>query len=309
MAKSSPDKTRRPPHPLATFRFITGLTREACGKVADLTAATIQNIELGKAPLYLENAELLEAYTDCSAMRLLEAVQQWKEGKLRTRAALVTVAGQPFTTESYEEYRSKPIPPESVEKAIKDLSTRIDLILGGLAGRSHEFRAAYRRMVQSTIKERRNSGVTDAELMARGQSHAKVESWKTTVAGLAKEETVAKNDVYKNEIAKRYKPGTKVDVSIEEFASWPFGGPNLDLFLLMDPNLQTGRTKLWRMNFPDGKQYVVRADSIENAQIGTTSLANAFWGEITQRGKMERNEWMAWTDLQSRLQRRKRSKK
>ncbi len=77
----------------------------------------------------------------------------------------------------------------------------------------------------------------------------------------------------------------------------------------MDPNLQTGRTKLWRMNFPDGKQYVVRADSIENAQIGTTSLANAFWGEITQRGKMERNEWMAWTDLQSRLQRRKRSKK
>ena len=305
MAKSPPDKTRRSPHPLATFRFITGLTREACGKVADLTAATIQNIELGKAPLYLENAELLEAYTGCNAVRLLEAAQQWKDKKLKMRAELVTVAAQPFTAESYEEYRSKPIPPESVEKAIKDLSTRIDLILGGLAGRSHEFRAAYRRIVQSTIKERRNSGVTDAELEARGHSHAKVESWRTTVAGLAKEEAIAKNDVYKNEITKRYKPGTKVTVSIEEFPCWPFMGAKLDLFLLMDPNLQTGTAKQWRMNFPDKKQYTVRTAAINSANMGFTSLSTEFWNQMQNRPRFDEKDLNVWNDRQQKLRRRK----
>ena len=305
MAKSPSKSVHRPPHPLATLRFVTGLTREACGKVADLTAATVQNIELGKAPLYLENAELLEAYTDCSAMRLLEAVQQWKDGKLRGRADLVTTSGGSFTSETYDAYISKPIPEVDREKAIKDLCTRLDLILGGLGQRSHEFRAAYRRMVQFTIRERKNSGVNDAELTARGQSHAKVESWKTTVAGLAKVEAIAKNDVYKNEITTRYKPGTRVNVSIEEYPCWPFINSKLDLFLLMDPHLQTGTTKQWRINFPDKKQYVVQTSSINSANMGFTSLSKEFWSEMEKHKGFNESDMKVWSDLQQKLRRRK----
>jgi hypothetical protein len=130
MAKSASKPARRPPHPLQTFRFVTGLTREACGKIAELTAATVQNIELGKAPLYLENAEMLEAYTGCNSVRLLELQQQWKDGKLKARAELVTLDGQPFTSETYVAYKALPVPKadkvvvtKEMAKLVKDAFT------------------------------------------------------------------------------------------------------------------------------------------------------------------------------------------
>jgi DNA-binding XRE family transcriptional regulator len=307
MAKSSSDKTRRPPHPLQTFRFVTGLTREACGKVADLTAATIQNIELGKAPLYLENAELLEAYTGCNAVRLLEAVQHWKEGKLKKRVDLVTLDGQPFTAESYAAYQAAPIPAEDRERAIEDLSTRIDLMLGGLADRPHDFRAAYRRMVQFTVNERKRCGASDAEMERRGQSKATVETRHTTLGELAKEDAIGKNELYKNELSKRYKPSTKVDVSVEKFPFWPWPAQQIDFMLFLDPNLQTGDCTLWRMNFPDKKQYVIRSGGIRSAKIGFTSLSQEFWREMNKVGKFGRAELAMWQDVRTKLGRRKQS--
>jgi DNA-binding XRE family transcriptional regulator len=305
MAKSSPDKTRRPPHPLATFRFITGLTREACGKVADLTAATIQNIELGKAPLYLENAELLEAYTGCNAVRLLEAVREWKDSKLKKRADLVTLDGQPFTAESYTAYQAAPIPAEDRERAIEDLCTRIDLMLGGLADRPHDFRAAYRRMVQFTVNERKRCGASDAELEQRGQGKAVVETRNTTLGELAKEDVISKNELYKNELSKRYKPSTKVDVSIEKFPFWPWPAKQIDFMLFLDPNLQTGECTLWRMNFPDKKQYVIRSAGIRSAKMGFTSLSQDFWREMNERRTFGQEELAKWNDVREKLGRRK----
>ncbi len=305
MANSSPDKTRRPPHPLATFRFITGLTREACSKVADLTAATIQNIELGKAPLYLENAELLEAYTGCNSVRLLQAVKAWKDGNLKKRADLVTLDGQPFTAESYEAYKAAPIPAEDRERAIEDLCTRIDLMLGALADRPHDFRAAYRRMVQFTVNERKRCGASDAELEQRGQSKAVVETRHTTLGELAKEDVIGKNELYKNELSKRYKPSIKVDVSIEKFPFWPWPAKQIDFMLFLDPDLQTGECTLWRMNFPDKKQYVIRTAGIHSAKMGFTSLSQDFWREMKERHVFGSKDLARWSNVREKLGRRK----
>ena len=304
MAKKSCKPARRPPHPLATFRFVTGLTREACGKIAELTAATVQNIELGKAPLYLENAEMLEAYTGCNSVRLLELQQQWKDGKLKARAELITLDGQPFTSETYEAYKALPIPPEDRERAIKDLSTRIDLILGSLSDRPHDFRAAYRRIVQFTVNERKRCGASDAELEQRGQSRATVESLHTTLGELAKGE-IGGDPLYKAELSKRYKPSTRVDVSIERFPFWPCPAKQIDFMLFLDPNLQTGECTLWRMNFPDKKQYVIRASGINSAKIGFTSISQEFWKEVNKLGVLGQKDLARWQEARSKLGRRK----
>jgi len=305
MAKFSSKSVHRPPHPLQTFRFVTGLTREDCGKIAELTAATVQNIELGKAPLYLENAEMLEAYTGCNAVRMLELQQQWKDGKLKARAELVTLDGHPFTSETYEAYKAIPIPAKDRERAIEDLCTRIDLILGSLSDRPHDFRAAYRRMVQFTINERKRCGASDAELEQRGQSKATVETRHTTLGELAKLEAISGNDLYKNELSKRYKPSTKVDVSIEKFPSWPWPLKQIDFMLFVDPNLQTGECTLWRMNFPDKKQYVLRTAGIHSAKMGFTSLSQEFWKEMNKLGGFGQPELAMWRDVREKLGRRK----
>jgi transcriptional regulator with XRE-family HTH domain len=308
MAKSAPKLNRRPPHPLQTLRFATGLTREACGDIADLTASTVQNIELGKAPLYLENAELIEAYTGCSALRLLELQEQWKDGKLKTRAELVALNGRPFTSETYDAYKATPIPTEDRERAIEDIRTRIDLILGGLGERSHDFRAAYRRMSQFTIKERERAVLSNAEIEQRGQSKAMVETKQTTLAQLAKEEFLKGSGLYKKTLSKRYKPSTKVNVSIEEFPSWMWPKRNMELMLLTTPNLQTDITFLWRLSFPDKQQYTLRAQGVRWVKMEPTSLSQELFNEIIRPDRTEDVDFKKWSELRRKLSRKKRPK-
>jgi len=308
MAKKSSKPVRRPPHPLLTLRTIAGLTREACADIADLTASTVQNIELGKSPLYLENAELIEAYTGCSALRLLELQEQWKSGKIKTRAELLTLEGGPFTPESYEAYKAIPIRAGDRERAIKDICTRIDLILGGLGERSHDFRAAYRRMAQFTIRERERAGLSEAEIEQRGQSKANVESKQMTLAQLARKEFVKGSDLYKKTLSKLYKPSTKVDLSIEVFPSWPWPTKTRDLMLLMEPNLQTETTFLWRMNFPDKKQYIMRAYGFRSVNIGPSSLTRELLQEIVRPDRDTDVDFKKWYELREKLSRKKRPK-
>lgn len=308
MARSAPKLHHRPPHPLQTFRFVTGLTREACADIADLTASTVQNIELGKAPLYLENAELIEAYTGCSALKLLELQEQWKNGKLKTRATLVTLNGQPFTPETYEAYKATPIPAEDRERAIEDIRTRIDLILGGLGERSHDFRAAYRRMSQFTIKERGRAALSNAEVEQRGQSKAIVETKQMTLAQLAKEEFLKGTDLYKKTLSKRYKPSTKVNVSLEEFPSWRWSEKNMDFMLLATPNLQTDTTFLKRLSFPDKKQYILRSQGVRWVNIEPTSLSQELFKEIIKPDRTEDVDFKKWSELRRKLSRKKRPK-
>jgi hypothetical protein len=305
MARSTAVANRRIPHPLQTLRFITGLTREACASIADLSTSAVQNIELGKSPLYLENAELLEAYTNCHALHLLDQIAKWRNGELKQRADLFTLKGEPFTEETFAAYQAEPLPAEDRERAIEDIRTRVDLLLGALAGRPHAFRAAYRRMVQFTLQELERTGLTQTDLLARGQQQARVETRQTTVGKLAKDQEIGGHGAFKKEIAPHYPPETPVMMSIETFPSWPRADSNRDFWLLSDPNLRTGTATLKRMNFPDGKQHTIRHDVILGQDISFTSFAGAFWAASREQAKMDRKDFELWQNHRRSLSRQK----
>lgn len=54
-------------HPLARLRKACGWTREDAARVAGISAASVQNIELGRAPISEDAALRIEAATGCMA--------------------------------------------------------------------------------------------------------------------------------------------------------------------------------------------------------------------------------------------------
>jgi transcriptional regulator with XRE-family HTH domain len=309
MAKTSSTPTL-PPHPLRTFREIADMTRQHCAIVADLTSSTVQNIELGKAMLQLDNAELLEAYTGVSATQLLALQRLWSNGTLtKKQAEIRTVDNKTFSAKSYAAYKANPVSDEAKRLAIEDIKTRIDLLLGGFGDRHHDFRAAYRRMVQFSLSERERSGLTEADIAESGRRHAEVESRVMTVQQLAKEKTVGTNQVFTDQIAKNYSPSTKVQVSIERFPSWPFPPKLQGLWLMLNPLAQTGKRTLWRMNFPDKKQYVIYTDSIQRTGFESTSLDVEFHRAFDESGSLSRDEIKRLGQMRANLNQLKPSKR
>jgi len=309
MAKTSSTPTL-PPHPLRTFRDIADMTRQQCAIVADLTPSTVQNIELGKAMLQLDNAELLEAYTGVSATHLLALQRLWSDGKLtKKQAEIRTLDHKPFTAKSYAAYKANPVSDEAKRLAIEDIKTRIDLLLGGFGDRHHDFRAAYRRMVQFSLNERERSGLTEADIVESGRRHAEVESRVMTVQQLAKEKDVGTNEVFTEQIVKNYSPSTKVQVSIERFPSWPFPPKLQGLWLMLNPLARTGKRTLWRMNFPDKKQYVIYSDLIRATGMEHTSLDAEFHHAFDESGSLSRDDIKHLGHMRANLNRLKPSKR
>jgi transcriptional regulator with XRE-family HTH domain len=309
MAKTSSTPTL-PPHPLRTFREIADMTRQQCAIVADLTPSTVQNIELGKAMLQLDNAELLEAYTGVSATHLLALQRLWSNGTLtKKQAEIRTVDNEPFTAKSYEAYKARPVSDEAKRIAIEDIKTRIDLLLGGFGDRHHDFRAAYRRMVQFSLNERQRAGLTEAEIVESGRRHAEVESRVMTVQQLAKEKDIGTHEVFTNEIAKHYNPSTKVQVSIERFPSWPFPPKLQDFWLMINPLARTGIRTLWRMNFPDKKQYVIYSDLIRATGMERGSIDAEYHRAFDETGSLSREEIKRLGQMRTNLNRLKPSKR
>lgn len=309
MAKTSSTPTL-PPHPLRTFREIADMTRQQCAIVADLTPSTVQNIELGKAMLQLDNAELLEAYTGVSATHLLALQRLWSNGTLtKKQAEIRTVDNKTFSAKSYATYKANPVSDEAKRIAIEDIKTRFDLLLGGFGDRHHDFRAAYRRMVQFSLNERQRAGLTEAEIVESGRRHAEVESRVMTVQQLGKEKDIGTHEVFTNEIAKNYSPSTKVQVSIERFPSWPFPPKLQGLWLMLNPLAQTGKRTLWRMNFPDKKQYVIYTDVMQRSGIEHTSLESEFHRAFDESGSLSRDEIKRLGQMRTNLNRLKPSKR
>ena len=284
------------------------MTRQQCAIVADLTPSTVQNIELGKAMLQLDNAELLEAYTGVSATHLLALQRLWSDGSLtKKQAELRTVDNEPFTAKSYEAYKAKPVSDEAKQIAIEDIKTRFDLLLGGFGDRHHDFRAAYRRMVQFSLNERQRAGLTEAEIVESGRRHAEVESRVMTVQQLGKD--IGTHEVFTNEIAKNYNPSTKVQVSIERFPSWPFPPKLQGFWLMINPLARTGIRTLWRMNFPDKKQYVIYSDLIRATGMERGSIDAEYHRAFDETGSLSREEIKRLGQMRANLNQLKPSKR
>jgi transcriptional regulator with XRE-family HTH domain len=273
MAKSSPQKYRRPTHPLMALRTVLGWNRETCAQAAVTTAATVQNIERGKAPLQQEAAELLEAETGCNAEYLLHAAKLWERDMLPPgRVELIDITGKPFTFERHEAYQRQAIDNETRDTAIADITTRVDLLLGGLAPRSHKFRSTYRRLIRLLNAERIRSGISDPELVVRASLRAEAENRMMTLQELAAEPDVSRSPIWDAEVLEKFGPKKKVPVIVERFPFWPFVDRMGDDEKFINPDRLSGQRIIWRITLPDKRQLAIHCDKITASGLSSKRL-------------------------------------
>lgn len=284
-AKSTPP----PKHPLRQLRDILGWSREKCAEETGLKAATIQNIERGAAPLPEDVAFAIEAATSCNAMELLQSSGVWRNMKTEHPANFVvgnlsseslerlapkTLGGSLFNKETYDFYRKSALSPEGVEKAIKDLSCRIDLLLGPLASKPEKFRRIYRYLAQVLNKEQRLSGPSDAEMAEYALGHGSSQLKVMTIGQISENEEVADSPAWKQiEAGGKFKPEQEAHVVIERFPFWPKMERAADNEHYLVPDYVFGERIVWRITLPDGKPLLITID---------TSHATGLRGKLTE---------------------------
>lgn len=112
-------------HPLARLRAICGWTREDAARVAGISAASIQNIELGRAPIPEDAALRVEAATACKASSLMD-----KHG------APLLIDGRPYERKTYNSYLdASTAKPEKIDAAAADLEFRLKMLLASSGNR------------------------------------------------------------------------------------------------------------------------------------------------------------------------------
>jgi hypothetical protein len=255
------------------LRTTLGWNRETCGQAAITTAATVQNIERGKAPLQQEAAELLEAETGCNAEYLLHACRLWERDLLPPgRVELIDITGKPFTFERYEAYQRQAINDETRDTAIADIKTRVDLLLGGLAPRSHKFRSTYRRLIRLLNAERGRSGISDPEMVERARLRTEAENRIMTLGQLAAEPDVVHSPLWEHALIKKFGAKRRVPVVIERFPFWPFVDRMGDDEKFINPDRLSGQRTIWRITLPDKRQLAINCDKIIASGLSSVRL-------------------------------------
>lgn len=112
-------------HPLARLRAICGWTREDAARIAGISAASIQNIELDRVPIPEDAALRIEAATACKASSLMD-----KHG------APLLIDGRPYERKNYNNYlNASTATPEEIDAAAADLGFRLRMLLASSGNR------------------------------------------------------------------------------------------------------------------------------------------------------------------------------
>ena len=273
MAKKRKPKGELLPHPLAQLRATLGWTREQCAQETGIPAPTIQNIERGTAPLTWDQARVVDAVTGCHGLDLGYKSDLWRSvfrldpAQLEQAAADPVLAaeyaptdleGNPYTKSFHETYCREPLGPETRERAIKDLTMRIELLLGPLAKEPRKFRRAYRHLAQLLDNEKEVAELSDLDISEYAQRFGKATQKQRTVAELDSTRGL-KDDAEWHAIkkSKKLKPDDVVQLIDEEQPHWP----KRSLMSLADHkamfigDFAEGRRRLWRMVLPDGTPF------------------------------------------------------
>jgi len=269
-----------PKHPLHQLRDILGWSRETCAKETGLKAATIQNIERGAAPLMDDAAFAIEAATGCNAIRLTRSADAWRQraaGQPRvlgealldlTQFEPVLLDGTPYKKEFYQHYKRAALQPQAVDKATDDLSRRIKLLLGPLAGRPEKFRRLYRYLVQVLNRAKDESGPSDAEMMEFARRTGEVKLEQPTLRELSQREEITASPVWKEaDLLKRFDPDARVHVVREEFVFWPFKEMIQEGGHYVVPDYSFGTRTMWRITLPDGNMIVIAQNHVESGGL------------------------------------------
>jgi transcriptional regulator with XRE-family HTH domain len=283
MSEPTPNLPPPPKHPLQQLREILGWSREQCAKETGLKASTIQNIERGAAPLPEEAAFAIEAATSCNAMELGLASEVWRRtrdenpdifkhaGRVDSAHEMFapkTLNGSRFTKDIYEGYKQAALEPQSVEKAIEDLSRRVRLLLGPLEQKPEKFRRLYRYLVQVMNKTRKEAGPDEAEMTNYAMRSGTAKLEECTVKELSERPEIVETPVWKksNPLG-RFKPDEKVHIVRETYTFWPFtevvGGKGH----YVTPDYAFGSRTVYRITLPDGKMVVVAQNHVESGGL------------------------------------------
>jgi transcriptional regulator with XRE-family HTH domain len=277
-------------HPLLRLREILDWSRDKCAEETGLRPATIQNIERGAAPLPEEAAFAIEAATSCNAMELMESAAAWRkryhdkkallelaEGKEGSADILAprTLGGSLFQKETYDAYRQNTLTTGDVQGAIDDLSWRVDLLLGPLAAKPHKFRRVYRHLVQLLNKERRESGLSDAEMAEYARPFGKTELKEMTIRELRAIKDVSNSPAWKHLEATgvKFQPEQKTHVVIEQYPFWPEIETTTSEEHYLVPDYAFGQRIVYRITLPDGQPLVITI---------TRSRATGLRGKLTE---------------------------
>jgi hypothetical protein len=263
--------------PLGKLRSLIGWTRQECANYASVSLASLQNYERGFAPLPLEVARALESTCGVNAEHLYEQSKIWHESRGKTKPQNpVTMGGNTYHADTFKNYCSARLSSHDQAKAIKDISTRVNLLLGALGEKPHLFRTAYRALVQNLDGLLKQTGLSVAEMSEFASQGAKVEEMEWTLGELGAEPEIAQSpDWIKADLMKKFGILDKVKIQKTEFDFWP---ADIVFFPqdqeVMTPDWILCKRHIWRITLPDQSLLTIPFNQFEaSGLLARTSSA------------------------------------
>jgi transcriptional regulator with XRE-family HTH domain len=154
-------RTTTSSHPLARLRAIVGWTREECARVGGMTAANVQNVELGRTRLPEDAAGRIQAATGCKADSLLQRED-----------VPLGMDGAAYSRRAYTEWTENPVGTVELESALKDYHFRISALLATARKSPAKFRQAATRIHQHLHALPAELGISQGDLTELARSLA-----------------------------------------------------------------------------------------------------------------------------------------
>ena len=150
-------------HPLVALRAACDFTREQLAAIAGTTAASVQNFELGRAPVPIDVVQRIEAATGCRAASLVKAGSRPQ-----------SLGGQPFTRARYQSWlAASNDAAKNIEEETEEIAFRIKMILAAAGDR---YLYVVRRLDHFLEAIKQDSEISNAALLVEERKNAPVET-------------------------------------------------------------------------------------------------------------------------------------
>ena len=228
-------------HPLARLRATCGWTREDAAKIAGITAASVQNIEINRAPISEDAARRIEATTGCLAASLMAK-----------QSVPLRLDGNPYERQTYQNYQAaSTAEPDAVEAAAADLQFRIRTLL---AASGNKFLYVVRRFSDALDAVLNEAGISLEALESFERKSASVSVSEMTIAQLRKKIGPAPALLQWLE-AHPQPEKSKCKVVDESYQHWPT--TEFESRIVIARSVQRHR---YRIEFADGQRLEVLAE-------------------------------------------------
>ena len=236
-------------HPLAALRACCGFTRDALARIAGLTAATIQNLELNRAKLSENAAIRIEAATGCLASSLMDS-----------QSRPVSLNGTPYTAKTYESYR-RASKAATDDTAADEAAFRVRTLL---AASGDHFLYVCRRLDHALNEIATEAGIPPQAISEVERRAATLQTLPSMTVEEIKQEIGPAPILLQWLKAHPQPPESKVKITVEKFRHW-----------LRDSQFQRAiaysqrvERKIYRIEFADDQMLSVAVDEGQGRAVG-----------------------------------------